>query len=173
MDYYNSNNNSNIEENIYSELDKEIDILVNETGTIFYKKSNKKIKFKDIFKNKTELRYIISIGVSYSFYRALKKFAPFNEEEWAEFLDISSKSIQRLKNDDKKFKPIYTEKIMEIAEIVSIGRELFGNFKKFKIWLETPNFAFGNIKPKELLTDSYGIEMLKTELVNSEQGIFI
>ncbi|HCN36597.1 MAG TPA: antitoxin, partial [Bacteroidetes bacterium] len=42
---------------------------------------------------------------------------------------------------------------MEIAEVVNIGIDFFGNFEKFKLWLETPNFALGNIKPLELLKD--------------------
>lgn len=167
----NSKNKSN--ENYYSEIDKEVNSLIKESALSPYRTSPKKIGFNDLFRNRTELRAIIRSGIPYSFFNSLKNLAPFTEAEWADFLELSTKSLQRLKKEERKFKPIYSEKIMEIAEVVKIGIDFFGNFEKFKLWLETPNFALGNIKPLELLKDSYGIDMLKTELINSEHGIFI
>lgn len=159
--------------NLYSEIDKDVNTLIKESAISPYRTMPKKIGFREIFRNRTELRHIIRRGIPYSFFNSLKNIAPFTETEWADFLELSTKSLQRLKKDERKFKPIYSEKIMEIAEVVNIGIDFFGNFEKFKLWLETPNFAIGNIKPLELLKDSYGIDMLKTELTNSEHGIFI
>jgi uncharacterized protein (DUF2384 family) len=48
------------------------------------------------------------------------------------------------------------EKIIEIAEVTKVGLEVFGNIEKLKLWLNTPRFSFGKLKPIELLKDSYG-----------------
>jgi putative toxin-antitoxin system antitoxin component (TIGR02293 family) len=49
--------------------------------------------------------------------------------------------------------------------------DIFGSMDKFKLWLETPNFSLGNIKPLELLSDSYGMEMVINELTRINYGI--
>jgi putative toxin-antitoxin system antitoxin component (TIGR02293 family) len=103
----------------------------------------------------------------------IKDVTPFNETDWADFLDISTKSLQRYKQRSKQFKPIQSEKIIELAEVTNVGKNVFGSIEKFKLWLETPNFALGNMKPKELLKDSYGKEMVIGELTRIEHGIFV
>jgi uncharacterized protein (DUF2384 family) len=42
---------------------------------------------------------------------------------------------------------------------------------RFKSWLDTPSFALGNVKPLELLRDSYGKEMIVGELTRIRYGI--
>lgn len=73
-----------------------------------------------------------------------------------------------------KINPMATKKLnIEMAEINSIGLEVFGERKKFKLWLDTPNFALGNLKPKELLKDSSGKELVISELTRINYGIFV
>ena len=68
---------------------------------------------------------------------------PFSEGDWAELLDISTKSLQRYKQDSRQFKPLQSEKIIEMAEVTNVGVETFGDLEKFKLWLDTPNFPLG------------------------------
>ena len=86
-------------------------------------------------------------------------------------MDISSKSLTRYQQQNKPFKPSLTEKIIELAEVTNLGIEVFGNNEKFRVWLETPNYALGNLKPFDLLRDSYGKEMIIGELTRIEHGI--
>ncbi len=58
-----------------------------------------------------------------------------------------------------------------MAEVTNVGLDVFGDMEKFKLWLDTPNFALGNLKPKELLKDSYGKEMVISELTRINYGI--
>ena len=60
-----------------------------------------------------------------------------------------------------------------MAEVTNVGKEVFGDLEKFKLWLNTPNFALGNVKPVELLRVSYGKEMVLGELNRIEHGIFV
>ena len=51
--------------------------------------------------------------------------------------------------------------------------KLFGEMEKFKLWLDTPNFSLGNLKPMELLKDSYGKELVISELTRINYGILV
>ena len=61
---------------------------------------------------------------------------------------------------------------MEKIQIYKIGIDLFGDEKRFKIWLKTKNIVLGNIKPEELLNTNEGLHILKDELGRIEYGVF-
>ncbi|MBK7522616.1 MAG: DUF2384 domain-containing protein [Saprospiraceae bacterium] len=135
-------------------------------------KSEANISYDDFISNKLLLVMMIRQGIPYSLFKLIREITPFTEKEWAEIFNISAKSLQRYSVEpDYTFKSIYSEKILEIAEVINVGNDIFGNSEKFNLWLETPNFALGNMKPLELLKDSYGKELVLAELVRIEHGI--
>lgn len=116
----------------------------------------------------------IRTGIPYSLFDLIQQEAPFSESDWAGFLDISGKSLQRYKQAKQHvFKPIHSEKILEMAEVTRAGLEVFGNLERFKSWLNTPVYAFNNLKPIELLKDSYGKDMVLGELIRINHGILV
>lgn len=131
----------------------------------------KKIKFGDFLKDQMLMIALIQRGVPYSLFDLIRATTPFSESDWTRFLDISTKSLHRYKLASKDFRPLQSEKIIEMAEVTRIGEETFGDLEKFRLWLETPNFALGNVKPKELLKDSYGKELVIGELTRIDHGI--
>lgn len=156
-------------------IDKAVRVLVNrveqERG---YKLLNKKITYDEFLKNRMLIVYAIREGITYEFFNLIKEITPFNEDDWASFLGISTKSLQRNKiKEDFVFKPLQSEKILELAEVTSLGNAVFDTEVQFYLWLNTPSFALGNLQPIELLKDSYGKEMVVNELNKIDQGIFI
>ena len=129
------------------------------------------ISFTEFLSNKLLIVGVIRKGIPYSIFILIQNITPFTLNDWANYLDISSKSLVRYKQNDKQFKPSHTEKIIELAEVTNLGLEVFGENKKFRDWLETPNYALGNLKPFDLLRDSYGKEMIIGELTRIEHGI--
>lgn len=160
------------ETNITHELNKEVASLIKRsrnTKEVMF--SAKNLTYLDLFSNKMLLIHIIREGVPYSFFNLIQHYTPFTENDWASFLDLSTKSLQRYKQTSKQFKSIQSEKIIEMAEVTNVGLDVFGNMEKFKLWLDTPNFSLGNLKPIELLKDSYGKEMVIGELTRINYGI--
>lgn len=160
--------------NIANKLDKEISSIVKRSG--FVKNSHslgKDITYDDFLENKMLMILLIRQGVPYSLFQLIQNFAPFTEEYWADFLNISTKTLHRYKQSSKNFKPIQSEKIIEMAEVTKVGLEVFGNMEKLKLWLETPNFSLGNLKPMELLKDSYGKDLVIGELTRINFGILV
>src|SRR5205823_1299250 len=121
--------------------------------------------------NRMLIIQVIREGVPYSFFNLIQIYSPFSENDWANFLNLSTKTLQRYKQTSKQFKPIQSEKIMEMAEVTNVGLDVFGEPEKFKLWLDTPNFSLGKHKPIELLKDSYGKEMVIGELTRINHGI--
>jgi putative toxin-antitoxin system antitoxin component (TIGR02293 family) len=135
--------------------------------------ASKDITWSDFLSNKMLMILIIREGIPYSFFQLIQSYTPFTENDWGEFLDLSTKSLQRYKLSDRHFKPIHSEKIIEIAEVTNIGLDVFGDMEKFKGWLNTPNFSLGSLKPMELLRDSYGKDLVIGELIRINHGILV
>lgn len=137
-------------------------------------RQNKNITYSDFFEDKMMVIAAIRAGVPYALFDVIQENAPFSEDNWADFLDVSTKSLQRYKTAEAfHFKPIHSEKILEMAEVTSLGLSVFGNMEKLKLWLNTPSYALGNLKPIELIRDSYGKELVIAELTRINYGILV
>lgn len=155
-------------------LNREVTNLFKEAAST-YKILNvkEKLTYDDFLSDKMLIIKAIKTGIPYSFFELIQENSPFNENDWANFLDISTKSLQRYKISAKHFKPSQSEKIIEMAEVINVGLDVFSNMEKFKLWLDTPNYALGSMKPMELLMDSYGKELILSELTRINYGIMV
>jgi putative toxin-antitoxin system antitoxin component (TIGR02293 family) len=162
-----------IEKSVVEKLDQEITQVIS-TGIVKKKgTAAKEISLTDFFKDKLMIIKVIGDGVPYSLFTRIQDYTPFTDKDWSNFLDISTKSLLRYKQSLRNFKRIHSEKIIEMAEVTNIGLDVFGNMDKFKLWLETPNFALGSTKPIELLRNSYGKDMVISELIRINYGILV
>lgn len=158
--------------NIEQKLDKEISTLFKiKTENKRLEKNKRNLTYSEFLSDKMLVIKLIRTGVPYSLFDLIKDATPFSETDWANFLGISTKSLHRYKQSAKQFKPLQSEKIIEMAEVTNVGKEVFGDVEKFKLWLDTPNFALGDMNPMELLKDSYGKELVIGELIRIEHGI--
>jgi putative toxin-antitoxin system antitoxin component (TIGR02293 family) len=164
---------------MYKQADEHI-LLLNEAissyASTFHKNSglHKHLTYREFLADRMLLVQAIRAGLPYKLFAIIREEMPFTEEEWADFLSISLKSLQRYKAaKDYQFKPNHSEKIFEIAEVTELGKSVFDNPEKFMLWLSTPSFALGNLKPLDLIKDSYGKEMVIGELHRIDQAIFV
>ena len=139
----------------------------------YFSINTKDITFSGFFENKLLLVKAIRFGIPQYLFDQIKKITPFSEEDWAEYLNVSTKTLQRhSKEPNYKYKSIHTEKIFELAEVTNFGKQVFDTTEQFHSWLNTPCYALAELKPAELLKDSYGKELVMRELNNIEHGIF-
>jgi putative toxin-antitoxin system antitoxin component (TIGR02293 family) len=127
----------------------------------------------DFFNTRIYPVYIIKNGIPYSVFEVISSLSPFSMQDWSEFLNMSYKSLQRHKTSNSPFKPAHSERILELTEVMSMGEEVFDDTRKFRHWLHTKNYALGNLTPMELLSSSYGKELVLSELVRVDEGIFV
>lgn len=128
--------------------------------------------FTHFLANKMQIVKAIKQGLPFAFFELVSRLAPFTETEWAELLNLSTKSLQRYrKARNFHFRPAQSERIIEMAEVSSMGIETFGSQENFKNWLSAPIFALGGYTPLQLLGHSYGKEMVMAELNAINHGI--
>ena len=111
-------------------------------------------------------------GLSYNYFTTLSERIQLSVQEWADYLHISERTIQRYKKEGKTFDPIYSEKIIIIELLYKKGIDVFGIEENFYTWMDTKSIALGGVKPKDLLDTSFGITMVYDELGRIEHGIF-
>lgn len=122
------------------------------------------LTFKKFLLDKILIIEAIRAGIPYPLFELIQEVTPFSLNDWANFLEISLKSLQRYKKTSKHFKSLQSEKIIELAEVTIVGLDVFSEMDKFKLWLNTPNYSLGKFRPIELLKDSYGKELVIGEL---------
>ncbi len=110
-------------------------------------------------------------GVAYALFQNIMENSAFSIKEWADYLHISERTMQRYTKEKKVFDPIQSERILEIALVYKFGVSVFGSKDHFDIWLSTTNVALGNLTPKSLLDTTFGISLLKDELQRIAHGI--
>ena len=124
--------------------------------------------------DKLLVAHAVKKGVTSVLFTEIKNNSPFDDQQWSDFLNINIRTLQRYKKeDDHVFKPIQSEKIFELAEVVNLGYEVFDTPEKFNIWLNSPSLALGNEKPINLLDTSYGKDLILAELNRIEYGVFV
>jgi len=157
-----------------SDINKAINLYIKRIDKISgVKTQTKNMDYPDFFENTMLIIKVIKNGLPYKLFNKIKDITPFSEDDWAAYLNLSKKTLQRHRNDDDYlFKPIHTEKIIELAEVTNFGKNVFDSTEQFYLWLNTPSYALSNLKPAELLKDSYGKELVMAELNRIDHGIF-
>ena len=138
----------------------------------FDNKFIKELSFDDILRSKPLLIKFIKNGISPRLFKAIVDNSPFYMYEWIEFLDLPLRTIQRYLKENKLFKPVHTEKIIEFSILIKQGIDTFGSVDKFKSWLCTPSYIFSGQRPCNLISTSIGIQMVSEELINIDYGLF-
>lgn len=123
-------------------------------------------------RNRSVLMHWVRGGIDFQLFQSMVSKFPFTMEEWSQFLHLSERTIQRYKKEEKNFDSLQSEKILQISLLYERGVEIFGNKENFNSWLSANNIALGNVKPKELLDNAFGIAFLDEELTRIEHGVF-
>ena len=122
--------------------------------------------------DEVNLTNVVREGVTFNYFTKLSDQIHVDMQEWAGYLHLSERTIQRYKKEKRSFDPIYSEKIVSIELLYKRGVNVFGKADNFYAWMDTVSIALGNVKPKHLLDTSFGINMVYTELGRIEHGIF-
>jgi putative toxin-antitoxin system antitoxin component (TIGR02293 family) len=127
--------------------------------------------YKFVDDDDLSLTNMVREGVSFTYFNKLSDHIHFGIDEWASYLHLSERTIQRYKKQKKTFDPIYSERIVVIELLYKKGIEVFGDEEKFYAWMDFKSIPLGGVKPKELLDTSFGISMIRDELGRIEHGI--
>lgn len=127
---------------------------------------------KSMETDKFSLIKISRQGVSYEDFIKVVEFSGFTIKEWAGYIQLNERTLQRYKAENKLFEQIYSERILGIARLLQRGVTVFDNMAALGKWLNAENVALGKTTPKQLLDSTFGINILEDELIRIEHGIF-
>ncbi len=113
----------------------------------------------------------VRTGISFHEFDKIVRHTPFSLTEWANYLQLSERTIQRNQKEKKPFQPIHSERIVELVMLYEYGVEVFGDKHNFNTWLNSRSIALGGRTPKELLDTKFGVGMVKDELGRIEHGV--
>jgi uncharacterized protein (DUF2384 family) len=105
-----------------------------------------------------------SCSISKKYVKQVLQLSKLSVTEMISLVPISIDTYKR----KKAFKPVVTEKILEIEEVYNKGIEAFG--ESFHDWMNTENLALGGT-PKSFLNNSFGVRLLLDEIGRLEYGV--
>lgn len=114
-----------------------------------------------------------SVAVKDFTFAAFKKIAdkaPFTIREWADFLHISERTLQRYAKENTAFNGLQIERILLFKILIESGNKIIGK-ANFKQWLLQPHFATQFKPPFSLLFTHEGVQEVIDILGRIEHGI--
>lgn len=88
----------------------------------------------------------------------------------ARLLPVTPRTLQRY-SAGKRLSPAVSEQVLQLAEVVAMGAEVFGDKENFLVWLSLPSAPLGDKKPIDLLSSRFGAELVIDELGRIAHGI--
>jgi putative toxin-antitoxin system antitoxin component (TIGR02293 family) len=109
---------------------------------------------------------------TYHEFKKMADKAPFSQAEWASFLHISERTLQRYAKTNGHFASINAERALQIEKVLKEGKTAFGSYENFYNWLKrNPTMLEGTLSLQSLTTLS-GIESILTQLSRIQYGLF-
>lgn len=108
-------------------------------------------------------------------YRKFKKVAdkvPFTQTEWASILHLSERTLQRYAKSNTSFDGIYTDRILQLQELIETGLETFSSAEALYRWLKKDKSVMGHVLNFNSLSSSRGIQETINQLVRIQQGVY-
>jgi uncharacterized protein (DUF2384 family) len=108
-------------------------------------------------------------------YRKFKKVAdlvPFTQAEWAGVLHLSERTLQRYAKNNGSFEGIYTDRILQLQELVETGLATFSSPDAFYQWLKKDKYVMGHVLNFTSLSTTRGIQETLNQLVRIQQGVY-
>ncbi len=162
----------------YSDLMLQWIISKNEKPSIRKEKEFLKIAMESLLAwentsfNKFRFVEAANEGIPKRIFLLLLEKQPFTLREFGELLSWKVSDIELVKEKKTRVEKMRTEKMIELAEVLAKGNDVFGDEKKFLHWLKIPNIALGKMRPFDLIKTSYGRDLVIDELIKIEHGVF-
>jgi hypothetical protein len=122
-----------------------------------------------ILKKKPSVQ-VITKEFTYKNFKKIFDKSNFTLEEWANFLFISERTLQRYAKSNAAFSGLYIERILLLENMIDAGNSVFGD--AFVSWLKQPSIKYSGATPYNQLSTQAGIQNVINYIGQLEWGIF-
>ena len=116
-------------------------------------------------------QFTITKEFAFNQFKKVASKTDFTQKEWAELLHISERTLQRYSKDNSTFSFSVADRILQIDKVFERGREVFGSYSKFNLWLRDDPYMLEGRLSLHALASFEGINNLLTQLGRIEHGI--
>jgi putative toxin-antitoxin system antitoxin component (TIGR02293 family) len=135
----------------------------------------KVLGFRNIKEGKISSTFIIDLidkGFTKRNYVNLKDALGFTNTRMANILSVSTKTIESYKVSDH-LPDTASERLFKLAEIAALGSQVFDkDHDLFNDWLNKPLRPLNGKKPIDMMTNIYGLDMVKNLLGRIEYSVY-
>jgi len=110
-------------------------------------------------------------GVTKDAVAHLARYLSLSWRQMADLLPITERTLQRYASE-QYLNTIVSEQVLQIAEVVARGMEVFGDKSRLLAWMAQPNIVLADNTPLNLLGSRFGTEMVLDELGRLEYGVY-
>ena len=126
---------------------------------------------KSNFSNNRSTKIAEVKDFTYNDFKEISDKTDFLQKEWSELLHISERTLQRYARESGTFNFSVTDRILQIDKVLERGKEVFGSYAKFLLWLrEEPKMYEDHLSLHSLATFE-GINQVLIQIGRIEHGI--
>ena len=108
---------------------------------------------------------------SFNDFKKISDKVDFTQNEWSDILHISERSLQRYGHANGTFNTGVIDRILQINKVFERGKEVFGSYQKFNLWLRGNPYMLEGQLSLHSLASFDGINNVLTQIGRIEHGI--
>ncbi len=114
---------------------------------------------------------IIRDGIPWDSVSDVKKALNLTNEELARILDVSQRTLSRLRQSKKRLSASASDRLYRLIHIFSFTKEVFEDDKAARDWLHQPQVGLGGRIPLDFIRTEAGLREVVYLLVRIEYGV--
>jgi len=114
---------------------------------------------------------LIREGIPWESVSEVKKSLKLKDEEVARILDMSERTLSRLRRSKKRLSASAGDRLYRLIRIFSLAREVFEDDKAARDWLQQPQVGLGGRIPLDFIRTEAGAREVEDLLGRMEYGI--
>ena len=122
-----------------------------------------------VIKNEYKLIRKAHEGLKTEVFYALADAIKMPEKTLASVINLSPRTISNYRGQQKSLDPTYSEHLLKLINLYDLGKEIFGSYDEFSLWLNRPFFNT-TTKPADLITTPGGVDLVHEEIEKLAQG---
>ena len=108
---------------------------------------------------------------SFNDFKKISDKVDFTQNEWSDILHISERTLQRYGHANGTFNTGVIDRILQINKVFERGKEVFGSYQKFNLWLRGNPYMLEGRLSLHSLASFDGINNVLTQIGRIEHGI--
>ena len=113
------------------------------------------------------------LGFTYSKFQSIARKMPITLKEWSLILHLSERTLQLYAQNNTSFDGIYSDRLLQINDLLEIGLSAFVSSDAFYDWLKKDKVILGYSLNFSSLYSSQGIQLLIDEVGRIQMGVYI